>query len=150
MTKEEKEKIRQAKEYLSQLTMLAERISTLQTDLMKATYPGGVFPGGGGSSMPSDLSCNVQRKLEAEKRLWKKVHEFELRKDEIMLEISEMENNKYALILHKRYVQQKSWKQISGELAAAWGRRCEWRSLMRDHCRALLAFHKSHFGESCH
>lgn len=145
MTKEEKEKIRKAKEYLSQLTMLAERISTLQTDLMKAAYPGGVFPGGGGSSMPSDLSSNVQRKLEAEKRLWKKVHEFEIQKDQIMLEISDLENNRYAVILHKRYVQQKSWKNISEELAAARGKKYPWRSMMWDHNQALLKFYEKNF-----
>lgn len=145
MTREEREQIKETKEYLSQLFLLSERITSLQTDLAKAMYPGKAFPGGGGASMPNDLARNVQQKMEAEKKLWKKVHEFETQKEKIMLQIAELDNNKYAVILHKRYVQHKTWQQINGDLSMVWGKKFPWRSMMWDHTQALLDFYKKYF-----
>lgn len=134
-----KDKIREARRYLTQAYMLSERIATLKTDLAKVRQPiGGVSYGEEPvqTSDIADLSDRMEQGEAVEERLIAKIREKEAVLNRIRGQIDGMDNNVYATLLYKRYVLMEDWAWINKEMMVL-----GWRRMYVVHSQALLSFY---------
>lgn len=144
-TAEERKKIDQTKEYLSQAYMLSERIETLKTDLAKAAQPlSGISYESEpvSSSSINDLADRVDKEDATQLKLQAKIIELETILNRIRDQINGLEDNVQATLLYKRYVLMEDWVTINIEL-----QKIAWRRMFDIHSSALLMFFQKYLKE---